>query len=94
MLFLMMIAFELNALCYELDNIGTPDYLYYIEPFFFVVLFMSSIRWIEEWGLYRTMLFTMVLQTFGLWFGRSLNSDIFGTNMVGPTVGEFFNSAA
>lgn len=55
---------------------------------------MSSIRWIEEWGLYRTFLFAMALQTFALWFGRSLNSDIFGSNLIGPTVGEFLNSGA
>ena len=61
MLLMMMTAFGLNQNCYDLNNVGTPDYLYYIEPFFYIMLFISSIKWIEEWGLYRTMLFAMVL---------------------------------
>lgn len=55
---------------------------------------MSSVKWIEEWGLYRTMIFVMVIQTFALWFGRSLNEKEFGTHLVGPTVGEVLNSTA
>lgn len=61
MLLMMMTSFGINRNCYYLDNVGTPNYLYYIEPFFFVILFVSSIRWIEEWGLHKTMLLAMTL---------------------------------
>jgi hypothetical protein len=94
MLLMVMTAFGLNQNCYDIDNVGTPDYLFYIEPFYYVILFMSSIKWIEEWGLYRTFLFALALQTFALWFGRSFSEKEFGSDLVGPTVGEFLNSAA
>ena len=53
-----------------------------------------SVKWIEEWGLYRTFCFAMIIQTFALWFGRALSEKIFKSDLVGPTVGELLNSLA
>jgi hypothetical protein len=74
--------------------VGTPDYLYYFALFFYLPLFFTAVTWIEEWGFYRTMIFVLTLQSFALWFGRTLNDEIFGTYLVGPTVGEILNSTA
>ncbi|CDW89720.1 feline leukemia virus subgroup c receptor-related protein 2 [Stylonychia lemnae] len=94
MLIMVMLAFLINQNCYDLNNIGTPDYLYYVEPFYYLIFFLMSVKWIEEWGLYRTFCFALIIQTFALWFGRSLNEKVFQTDLVGPTVGELLNSLA
>ena len=38
----------------------------YIEYFMFFPMFYTSIHWLEEVGMYQTMMFAMVFQTIGI----------------------------
>lgn len=51
----------------------------YIEQFMFFPLFYLSVHWLEEVGLYQTMLFAMVFQTFSILISKTANESLYTT---------------
>ena len=49
----------------------------YIEQFMFFPLFYLSVHWLEEVGLYQTMLFAMVFQTFSILISKTANESLY-----------------
>ena len=55
MIVLYTMALTLNSITFQIDNIGTPDYLYYISMLAFLLLCTSSMQIIEHWGMRATL---------------------------------------
>lgn len=68
-------------------NTGT-----YIEYFLFFPLFYSSVHWLEEVGLYQTLMFSMVFQCLSVLVSKTAN-DSAGIH-VEEVVGEVLSSVA
>jgi len=51
MLLLMIIAYTLNSVTSSLDTLNPLDYLFYLQLLFYAILFVTSVKIIEVWGL-------------------------------------------
>ena len=70
-------------------NTGT-----YIEYFCFFPLFYTSIHWLEEVGLYQTMLFSMVFQTLSVLVAKTAADGRSNGPQTQEVVGEVLSSIA
>jgi hypothetical protein len=87
-LILFAITFLVNQSTQYLDTYaaGDIDFIWYINILAHPLLFVPVIKGIEEHGLYRSILFSSVIQSFAAFFGM--------TPVFGPWVAEVLNSIA
>jgi bacteriorhodopsin len=72
--FLMLALFALAVYINEIPLFGDWRQVQtssYIEYFFFFPMFYTSIHWLEEVGMYQTMVFSMVFQTLSILVSKS-----------------------
>ena len=69
MLALMIAAFTLNSVTSSLDNLEPSDYLFYFSLIFYGLLFVTSVKIIEIWGLKISVVIALIFQTFATFLG-------------------------
>ena len=69
MLLCMISALTLNSVTSSLDNVTPQDYLLYFQLLFYALLFVTSVKTIEVWGLKVSIVIALTFQTFATFFG-------------------------
>lgn len=65
----------------------------YMPSIFFFILFFNSMNWTNKEGLYRTIMFALALQTFGIMFAKigGANDRIAGAILNGASLTYYYN---
>ncbi len=72
MLFIFFLAMYINEVPLSASTFGASVYTgSLIEQFMYFPLFYMTVHWLEEVGLYQTMLFAMVFQTFSILISKT-----------------------
>lgn len=68
----------------DTSNAGNIYFIWYISLLAHPLIFISVIKGVEEHGLYKSILFSSVIQSFAIFFGQ--------IETYGPWIGEILNS--